>query len=167
MISIPATFRNWRALLPFDEISLGFGGIRLVALAELKDSQIGYSESLEGKDLCTGAPGDWRSDWVVIGEDTCVGDPLILDTSSEVLAVFTAMHGQGQWDPYPVAASLEGFNAALHAIVRLSHGRENPVALERNPIAQEERDRALSVIGAANPGVDLQYWDLLLGSDDA
>lgn len=85
--------------MPFDEISLGFGGIRLVALAELKDSQIGYSESLEGKDLCTGAPGDWRSDWVVIGEDTCVGDPLILDTSSEVLAVFTAMHGQGQWDP--------------------------------------------------------------------
>jgi hypothetical protein len=140
MISIPETFRIWRAALPFDEISIGFGGIRLLTLAELKEPQIGYRESLEGNDLCTGAPGDWRSDWVVIGEDTCVGDPLILDASSKALAVLTVMHGQGQWDPYPVAASLDGFNAALQAIVRVSYGRENPVALERNPIVQEERD---------------------------
>jgi hypothetical protein len=97
MISIPETFRIWRAALPFDEISIGFGGIRLLTLAELKEPQIGYRESLEGNDLCTGAPGDWRSDWVVIGEDTCVGDPLVLDASSKALAVLTAMHGQGQW----------------------------------------------------------------------
>ena len=167
MIPIPATFRNWRSSLPFDEISIGYGGVRLVALAELEESQIGYSESLEGKDLCTGAPGDWRSNWLVIGEETCTGDPLILDTSSEALAVFAATHGQGKWDPYPVAVSLEGLSAAINAIAQVSYGRENPVALERNPLIQEERDGALSVIGAANPGVDLEYWELLLAIDDA
>ncbi|MCZ4312211.1 hypothetical protein O4H66_02240 [Comamonadaceae bacterium G21597-S1] len=167
MTLVPASFRHWRAALRFDEISLGFGGVRLATLVELEAFQIGYSMSLDGTNLCSDAPGYWRSTWLAIGEETSGGDPLILDTSSKALAVLTARHGLGQWDPYPVATSLAALDAALNVLAQTSRGRENPVALERNPMTEEERELALSVIGAANPGIDLQYWDLLLTRDDA
>jgi Na+-transporting methylmalonyl-CoA/oxaloacetate decarboxylase gamma subunit len=93
-----------------------------------------------------------------IGHDTAVGDPLILDLSSERLRVLTAMHGVGSCEPICVACSLEGFRVALNEIRNMSRGRENPVLFERNPLSVSERSAALQRIEATNPGVDLFYW---------
>ena len=76
------------------------------------------------------------------------------------------MHGAGEWDAIEIATSLAGFEVALVEVKQLSNGRENPVALEENPIPPTERVAALSKIEAANPGIDMQFWELQLGSGD-
>lgn len=164
MTEIPASYRQWLQALPFEEISIGVGGLRFASLDELNELQIGYSSPPDGSTFCTGEAGAWQEHWVVIGQDTCLGDPVILDTSKEPIAVYTAMHGAGEWDPVPIAGSLEGLSVALDIVKNLSVGREHPVALEANPISQVERNRALSRIAAANPGIDLSFWALQLGS---
>ena len=72
---------------------------------ELEEAQHGYSfNPLTGEDLTSGA-GGWRRSWVVIGADEDLGDPLFVDISDERLPVYTAAHGQGDWDPSRFARS--------------------------------------------------------------
>ncbi len=52
--------------------------------------------------------GDWKPYWLVIGSDTALGDPLIVDLSGPRLRVITATHGAGRWDPVDVSDSLMG-----------------------------------------------------------
>ncbi len=156
---VPQAYKEWRLSLGFDEISFGVGGLHLEGLDELAEAQIGYSISAEGESFCTGQPGDWQDSWLVIGHDTAAGDPVILDTSAKTLHVLTAMHGAGTWDPTCIAASLDAFGAALKEVRRLSKGRENPVNLEKHPLSPTERSEALERIEAANPGVDMQFWE--------
>jgi len=159
-------FRLWRLSLPFDEISLGIGGIRLAKVDEITAFQVGYSISAAGASFSTGQSGDWKPHWLAIGYDTCLGGPIVLDTSATPPQVLTAMHGAGEWDAIEIATSLAGFEVALVEVKQLSNGRENPVALEENPIPPTERVAALSKIEAANPGIDMQFWELQLGSGD-
>jgi hypothetical protein len=49
---------------------------------------------------------DWSETWLVIGHDEDLGDPLFVDLADEGLPVFTAMHGQGVWEPEQVVPSL-------------------------------------------------------------
>ena len=51
----------------------------------------------------------------------------------------TAMHGEGSWEPEPIAKSLSALAIALRAIKDISVGREHPVALEQNPLSDSER----------------------------
>lgn len=166
MREIPSSYRLWRQALPFEEISLGAGGLRFAQLEDLEELQVGYSRSREGATFCTGEPGAWQEPWIVIGENTCLGDPLIMDPSTNPIAIFTAMHGAGEWNPELIASSLEGFGVALSIVREMSVGREHPVGLEANPIPPTARKLALSKIAAANPGVGLTFWALQLGSED-
>lgn len=68
---------------------------------------MGYARADDGTSFVTGKPGDWQRQWLVIGRDTLLGEPLFVDLSTAELAVFTAAHGQGVWRPDPIAASLE------------------------------------------------------------
>jgi len=75
------------------------------------------------------------------------------------------MHGEESWEPHPIAKSLQAFAATLREIKQVSAGRENPVALEDNPIPSAERERVLQLIRNANDsGMDLEFWELLLES---
>ncbi len=85
------------------EISLGYCGLRLVGPDELDSMQIGYATSQSGQSLCSGTPGAWREGWVVIGQETGLGDPIFLDQESG--SINTAGHGEGIWQPVKIASS--------------------------------------------------------------
>src|SRR5436853_4533148 len=117
---IPPEYSAWREALGFDEISFGWSGVRLFPLAELDEGQIGYSRSQDGQSFCDGVEGSWKPERIVIAYDTGLGDPITLDTSSPTLRVMTAMHGEGKWEPHPIARSLNVFAATLRALKEIS-----------------------------------------------
>lgn len=156
----PPEYARWRSALSYDEVSYGIGGIRLVPLAELNEFQLGYSRLPSGRSL-RGGDGGWQKEWIAIGHETAMGDPVILDVAT--MRVMTAPHGEGTWDPQPIATSLEGFGAALQIFRDVAAGRGSPVQLEAHPLSDEERVAALARIARANPGMDAFFWELLLG----
>ena len=108
-VKLPPDYVRWLHELGFDEISFGCGGIKLFTAEEIDEAQVGYSRSIDGKSFCDGKRGSWRPEWITIGYDTALGDPIILDTSTPQLRVMTAMHGEGSWDPKVIADSLPRF----------------------------------------------------------
>ena len=162
-MKIPPEYVLWRSALGFDEVSYGIGGIRMASLEELHEFQLGYSRSPDGRSL-TGAQGQWKKEWIAIGHETSMSDPIILDV--DTMRVMTAAHGEGEWTSELIAASLEGLSAALKELRRLANGRENPVQLEANPLPARERETALSRIAQANPDMDLFFWEMQLGDEE-
>ena len=160
---VPREYSHWIESFSHREINFGYGGLKLFAPEEIEEGQVGYSRSAEGASFCDGMPGSWKSEWIVIGLDTLVGDPIILDTSSSVLPVMTAAQGEESWDPDLISASLSAFDKAMKMIQRLSVGRENPVELEKNPLPDEGKARALEAIRALNGNeAGLEFWKLML-----
>jgi hypothetical protein len=159
----PPEYAHWRAALGFDEVSYGIGGIWMASLEELHEFQLGYSRTPDGR-LGTGAQGEWKKEWIAIGHETSMGDPIILDV--DTMRVMTASHGEGEWTPELIATSLEGYRAALKELRRLANGRKDPVQLEANPLPARERETALSRIAQANPGLDLFFWEMQLGDEE-
>jgi hypothetical protein len=163
---IPHEHRRWIESFPYREISFGYGGMNLFSVDEIDEGQIGYSQSAEGASFCDGTPGSWQPEWTVIGGDTIVGDPIILDTSNPKLPVLTAMHGEGAWEPCLISSSLSAFALALETIHRLSAGRENPVELEQHRLSAAEKKQALETIKHANGDeATLEFWERLLESE--
>ena len=146
-------------------LCLGYSSVHLWHPSELAKRQVGYSIGPDGKPLSGNRDGDWRSNWLVIGIEGQCGDPLFIDTATAGYAVYTAWHGEGRWDPKPIALSLDGFRAALIAVGKAARGRDNPVALEKNPLTAREREEILEEIQRYNPGIDLYFWALMLGDD--
>src|SRR5215467_366979 len=103
-MKIPPNYPQWLESLGFSEVCFGYTGLKLFSLDELEGSQIGYSISAEGNSFCDGLPGAWKSEWIAIGRDTLCGDPIILNTARPELPVMTAIHGEGSWDPSPIAS---------------------------------------------------------------
>jgi hypothetical protein len=62
----------------------------------------------------------------------------------------SAVHGEGVWAPFLIAASLQAFAFALNAIKTASTGRETPVALESNPLPEIERKKIVQSIANVN-----------------
>jgi hypothetical protein len=162
---IPQEYKRWFESLPFHEVSFGYSGLTLYAPSELDAGQIGYSRSVEGESFCDGEPGAWKAEWIVIGHDTLLGDPLILDIASHNMPVMTSAHGEGSWAPRVIAASLAAFAFGLETVHRLSAGRQDPVQLEQNPLPEKEREQALQEIQKNNNAeIDLEFWSLILES---
>ncbi len=74
---------------------------------ELEAGQLGYAHAPDGRSLIE--PDGWRAEWLVVALDQLLGDPIFVDTSDGSLPVATAAHGEGVWDPLPLARSLEDF----------------------------------------------------------
>jgi hypothetical protein len=166
-MNVQKEYSRWFESLPLHELSFGYAGLRLFSLAELDEGQLGYSRSPERESLCSGEPGSWKNEWIVIGNDTLLGDTLILDTSSPNLRVLTDMHGQGSWNPRIIATSLESFAFSINTIHQLSAGREDPAKLEQNPLSEEDRQQALNAIRAKNGDeIDPDFWSLFLEPDE-
>jgi hypothetical protein len=151
--------RSLRGNAPLDEVCFGYRCVSLVDGGALSDAQIGYAIGPQGEDLTGKAAGDWRVEWLVIGTDDEVGDPIFVDTSIEEWPVFTAAHGAGAWEPERIADSFVSFLHTLRIISDLASGRENPVALERNPLPGRQRQRALTDIRKRNAEAELRYWE--------
>jgi hypothetical protein len=150
--------------LPELEVEFGCGGIRIYPAAELNCAQVGYSVSASSESLCGTVEGAWRAMWIVIGEDTGIGDPIFVDSADPNLPVFTAMTGEGSWDPKPVAPSIEAFGEIFREFEKIASSRSNPVEADDNPIPDSERDAFLSrvrEINADDSGKD--FWEALFG----
>jgi len=145
-----------------EEVSFGVATIRIARAENLQGLQVGYATDPQGRPLTGEAEGDWRANWIVIGQDDTCGDPIFIDAAQEGFPVYTAMHGQGVWIPDLIAATIQGFGYALSALLEVARGRENPVALESNPLSHNERTAVLAQISQHNPGIDLDFWTVLL-----
>jgi hypothetical protein len=144
------------------EVSYGYEKVYIHRSAALESAQVGYSVRATGESLTGDRDGDWHRNWVVIGYEELCGDPIFIDTSREGFPVYTAMHGTGRWDAQPIAVSLEAFDLALKAIARIAIGREHPGVLAQNPLPASEKDATISAIRRANPGIDLEFWEVIL-----
>lgn len=148
--------------LTINEVELGYAGIQLFTPGQLRDGQAGYSIDTEGRSLTGTEEGDWQPAWIVIGIETCCGDPIIVDTADGKLPVYTAPHGTGSWEIDLIAISMEKFEECLKLLAKVARGRENPVALENNPLTDDDKETVLNQIVNLNPGIDGAFWAAFL-----
>src|SRR3712207_3645198 len=137
-----------------DEVEIGVSGIALAPADQIAEAQEGYA--VEG--------GDWKDSWLVIGREIAEGDPIFLDLARPGAPVYTAAHGQGDWEDREtrIADSLDGFVAALRALQQVARGREGLTDMQEvNPVSEGERDEYLAAVRDANPDADLFFWELL------
>ena len=126
-----------------NEISLGYTTIRLFPESELNKAQIGYSFDSNGNSLIENREGGWKEVWFIIGEEDLCGDPIFIDVESDDFAVFTAMHGEGNWNPEKIAETFNGFIKLLELLSKVSKDRNTPILLENNPFSSKEREAIL------------------------
>ena len=112
----------------------------------------------DGTDLTSQAPGGWLPSWLVIGREGLCGDPVFVDLAKPGFPVYTAIHGEGEWDPTVISDSFSAFVSALSALQSVSEGRDNPVELERNPVEPAMLDSLLERIQSSNPQSDINFW---------
>ncbi len=163
-MKIPERYIEIRRNLPIAEVSFGCG-IKLLSVAEVEDGQIGYSVGPDGKSLCSGVTGAWEPNWIVIGCETACGDPIFIDIRAVALPVFTAIHGEGTWEPTQIATSIEAFVKCIQEFSRISVGRKNPVEHDANPLSEADRTAFLRRIARVNQATTApEFWDVLLES---
>ena len=51
----------------------------------------------------------WKTSWIVFAK--WIGDPIIYNLENK--EILTSMHGVGEWNPYPIAPTLEKFDLVL------------------------------------------------------
>ena len=146
-------------------VSFGTGGVAFFPAAEIRDAQDGYAMDPDGVPLTGNGEGDWRPSWLVIARETRCGDPIFIDLDQPGMPVHTAMHGMGDWEPERIADSAELFFRALESVRSVAAGREHPVALAANPLADAERGTVLREIAAMNPRSEPGFWESLLEED--
>jgi hypothetical protein len=162
-MNLPPRYNEGRAALPVDEVAYGCGGIKLFGADEIEQRQVGYSVAPDGKSLCSRDRGAWRPNWTVIGYETACGDPLFIDTDDSALPVLTAIHGEGSWEPQPVANSFDAFVRSLEEFARISEGRGNPVERDNKPLSDADRDSFLRRVAELNgPQFEPDFWAVLL-----
>jgi hypothetical protein len=121
--------------------------------------QVGFSVDENNQKL-----DGWNSNWIVIGTDNLVGDPIFVDTSVEYNPVYTAIHGQGIWTPELIATSPAAFVHSVQVLEKISKGRTNPKQLESNPISDEERKKVIEEIASVNKLESYAFWESFLSA---
>ena len=145
------------------EVAYGYGGLKLFEADELEEAQVGYSVGADGRSLCSAERGLWQPDWLVIGCDTGLGDPIFVDIGAPNLPVFTAMTGQGLWEPKPVAISLDAFAQCWREFEQVAQGRDWPENEGANPLSKAGRDSYLGRIKETNDWrIEADLWEALL-----
>lgn len=162
-MNLPSRYNEVRSALPVNPVTYGCSGIKLFGAGETEQGQVGYSVAPDGNSLCSHDPGTWRPNWTVIGYETACGDPLFIDTDDSALPVLTAIHGEGSWEPQPVATSFDAFVRSLEEFARISEGRSNPVERDNNPLSPAERDSFLRRVAELDGSqFEPDFWAVLL-----
>src|SRR5688572_860252 len=98
-LGIADRYRKVHATQSVSEVALGYRTVVILDPDGLDNAQVGYSRAPDGSDLTGPDDGAWRRSWVVVGHEDQRGDPLFVDTASGEWPVYTAMHGEGMWEP--------------------------------------------------------------------
>ena len=158
-MNIPEHYKQLRAAVPFDSVSIGYASIDLSPVAELEAAQRGYSI------VPAGQTTDWRAEWLVIGSEGLCGDPIFIDTSDASFPVYTAAHGMGEWSPQVVASSFRHFIQILERLQVLARGRATPVEMEKHPLPDSEREAFIDSIRRDSADADVSFWELICETD--
>ena len=142
-------------------VSIGSIELNISSPSQLDQHQEGYSRNGAGRSLVTGKKGDWKEEWTVIGWNE-LGDPIFVDLKSHELQVFSAMHGEGSWEPYRITDSLNNFGQILNKLGDLSKDRENPVRLGKKPISIEEAKDFLDFVRQYNRDSVMDFWEAII-----
>ncbi|WP_315113102.1 hypothetical protein [Clostridium intestinale] len=142
-------------------VSLGYDDIYLFKVDNIEKEQVGYSIDRDGNSLILNEEGSWKANWLIIGFNENSGDSYFIDTSSNDYPLYISMHGEGAWNPTMIADSYMNFIDILTELQRLSRGRENPVALELNPIPSKDIEKFISGIESKNMKSEVWYWENL------
>jgi hypothetical protein len=156
MKPLPAKYADLRSAFPLSEVSIGYSGVALEANADVPAAQKGYSI------IPAGQTTDWKEPWLVVGHETSLGDPVFIDTGEERIPVYTAPHGEGTWSPELIAPSVDLFFAIIRRLAGIAKGRENPVAMEKNPISNAEIAEFRSFLAGVFDGDVPLFWMLLV-----
>ena len=146
------------------DVSLGYNEINFFDPENLDEEQIGYRVDMDSNSLITGNKGDWREEWIVIASDY-TGDPIIIDVSSPKLTVLSAAHGEGNWEPFVIADSMDNFKNIISILHDISKDRTNPDELENNPVKDKEKRNALTKIRQLSPDTENEYWENFFEND--
>jgi hypothetical protein len=161
-MNIPDKIKNF--LSDTRDLSIGDNEINFIQPDDLDKEQVGYSVDPNGNSLVTGNDGDWQEEWLVIATDQ-LGEPIIVDIGSPNLTVLSAAYGEGTWEPFVIADSLDNFKNIISSLADISKNRTNPVNLENNPITDKERQNVLTKIEHQNPDTELLYWENIFEND--
>lgn len=149
------------------EVSFGYSGIQLFSPKDIDKEQIGYSVDENNNSLTGIKKGDWKDTQVVIGCTIDLGDPVFIDTSSNSLPVFTAIHGRGFWEPEIISNTYEAFLNIMTKFSKISENREYPTRLEKNPITEKEYNQFIEYIKQTGQIQDAYFWELLVSDEES
>jgi len=164
-MTVPEGYATALAKLPTLEVSCDVGGLELFPVLSLENAQVGYSRTPDGTSLIGQESGAWKAGWMVIGRETCCGDPIFVDVEDVSVPVFTAPHGEVSWNPQQIATSIEAFVACFQEFAQIAKLRANPVAVREHPVEDTERAAFLSRIEQLNKGsIGQEFWELMVSS---
>lgn len=128
-----------------EDITVGLSDIHLYAKNEIEDAQIGYSKDGNGKKL-----KNWIGDnFLVIGHDSCCGDPIIVDLSEEKLPVYSMFH-----DDY---SSLQKITNSFKEYINILN------EIEEVDLSDAEKSLAL-IEDIKNNNIEEDYFESLIKS---
>lgn len=143
-------------------ISFGYFELSVENSSSFSRAQVGYRTDQYGNDLTNNSSGGWNKDWYVIASDE--GNPFFIDLATS--KIYTALHGNGSWNPRLLANSLDQFLDILKKLNELSINRKNPIELEKNPISLVEYEEFKNFI-VHELGQDFSEWEPWVEIEDS
>ncbi len=143
MINVPEKIFN----RDFEEIDVGISTLTFFKKDELDDAQIGYKYDSNRETI-----KEWKGDeFVVIGNDSALGDPIIAKIDEEEIPVYSMFHDD--WSSFEkIAESFEQYIGVLEMIEKTDlHRRDKIIDL-------------LDEIEEIVPEDSYYYWEDLINS---
>ncbi|WP_283749441.1 thiamine transporter [Bacillus mycoides] len=81
------------------DIELGSYEIYVFSENELEKGQIGYRYDKHKNSLISEESGKWKEEWIVIGYETDMGDPVFVNVADDAYLVYTVERGTETWQP--------------------------------------------------------------------
>ena len=146
MLQVPEKIFN----ADLKSVDLGLSDILIFEKDEIEKEQIGYRY--------TGLPGegepieDWiGEDYVVIGLDSCCGDPIIAKVDEDELPIYFMHHDD--WSSLQLIAT--SFEQFINLLKKLD---------KTNLANKEECEHTFEIIKRESPNISLDYWESLISS---
>ncbi len=128
-----------------NEVEIGLSNIHLYSKEELEEAQIGYRVDNNGNPI-----RDWIGEnYLVVGNDSAYGDPIIVDLSDEELTVYSMFHDD--WKSLrKIANSFSQYINILNKIDKVDLSNE------------QEKNKLISNILEIIPKEGIEYWNSII-----